>query len=133
VLEAVAAAPAGDHLVGQIVDVENNRPSRTRIEVLEHDRRRVGPVDGGKAGRLAPKADAIEVGAEVEAHVRTLDRVPWHRRPRIWATRRMQGRPRGTEGWFRRTVGTTNHSMSTGSSWFGCRRPRPDPTKARAT
>jgi hypothetical protein len=76
VLEAIPAAPAGDHLVGEAVQVEHNGTPGARIEVLEHDRRGVGPVDGGQAGWFVAEADAVEVGGEVEGHVRTLDLDP---------------------------------------------------------
>ena len=71
-LEAIASAPATDHLVGEVVHVEHHGPTGARIEVLEHDRRRVGPVDSGEAGRLVAKAEAVEVGTEIEGHEKTL-------------------------------------------------------------
>jgi hypothetical protein len=74
VLEAIASAPATDHLVGEVVDVEDHGPTGARVEVLEHDRRRVGPVDSGEAGLLSAEAEAVEVGTEIEGHEKTLDR-----------------------------------------------------------
>ena len=43
------------------------------IEVFEHDRRCVGPMDSGKAGLLMTEAQLVEVQTEVECHEKTLD------------------------------------------------------------
>ena len=45
VLEAVPAAPLGDHLALEVLLLERDRDAPVRVEILERDRRGVGPVD----------------------------------------------------------------------------------------
>jgi hypothetical protein len=76
VLEAVAAAPVGDHLLLEPLEVEDDRSSAQRVEVLEGDRRRVRAVDRGEAGR-GVQPETPEVGVEVlERHEVTVDEAP---------------------------------------------------------
>src|SRR5438270_757624 len=64
-LKAVAAPPVVDELSLEILDRQRDRDASMRVEVLERDRGRVGPVDLGEAGTAA-QADPLEVRVEVE-------------------------------------------------------------------